>query len=55
MTLVGAGNIAKCGQVGAAATALLLDSIPGTVFAAGTETGFRPYLRIPHARNALAA
>src|SRR3989454_3583672 len=35
VTLVGAGNIAKCGQVGAAATANLLDAIPGTVFAAG--------------------
>src|SRR2546425_798413 len=35
VTLVGAGNIAVCGQRGAAATALLLDSIPGTVFAAG--------------------
>ncbi len=34
-TLVGAGNIAKCGVTGAAATAALLDSIPGTVFAAG--------------------
>src|SRR5256885_1490257 len=33
--LVGAGNIAVCGQRGAAATALLLDSIPGTVFADG--------------------
>src|SRR3989454_7222823 len=35
VTLVGAGNIAVCGQRGAAATALLLDSIPGTVFADG--------------------
>ncbi len=35
VTLVGAGNIAKCGQLGAAATASLLDSIPGTVFADG--------------------
>src|SRR6266705_2307526 len=35
VTLVGAGNIAVCGQPGAAATALLLDSIPGTVFGAG--------------------
>ena len=34
-TLVGAGDIAKCGQVGAALTANLLDTIPGTVFAAG--------------------
>src|SRR5205809_2835061 len=34
-TLVGAGNIAKCGVTGAAATAALLDNIPGTVFAAG--------------------
>src|SRR5438128_1135666 len=37
VTLVGAGNIAKCGQVGAAATANLLDAIPGTVFAAGVD------------------
>src|SRR5438093_8123297 len=35
VTLVGAGNIAKCGVTGAAATAVLLDNIPGTVFAAG--------------------
>src|SRR5256884_1338430 len=35
VTLVGAGTIAKCGQVGAAAPANLLDAIPGTVFAAG--------------------
>ncbi|HYL55571.1 MAG TPA: hypothetical protein VEU73_08355, partial [Gemmatimonadales bacterium] len=35
VTLVGAGDIAKCGQVGAGLTANLLDSIPGTVFAAG--------------------
>src|SRR2546425_2893614 len=35
VTLVGAGNIAKCGQVGAAATANRLDAIPRTVFAAG--------------------
>src|SRR6267154_2517025 len=35
VTLVGAGNIAKCGQPGAGATANLLDAIPGTVFAAG--------------------
>jgi len=35
VTLVGAGNIATCGQPGAAATALLLDTIPGTVFADG--------------------
>src|SRR6266700_2825843 len=34
-TLVGAGNIAKCGVTGAAAPAALLDNIPGTVFAAG--------------------
>src|SRR3989442_258365 len=34
-TLVGAGNIAKCGVTGAAATAALLNNIPGTVFAAG--------------------
>ncbi|HTD70998.1 MAG TPA: PKD domain-containing protein [Gemmatimonadales bacterium] len=35
VTLVGAGNIATCGQPGAAATALLLDTIPGAVFADG--------------------
>jgi PKD repeat protein len=35
VTLVGTGNIAKCGQVGSVATAVLLDSIPGTVFADG--------------------
>ena len=35
VTLVGAGNIAKCGQPGAGATANLLDAIPGTVFADG--------------------
>src|SRR5205085_2119436 len=35
MILVGAGNIARCGTTGAAATAALLDSIPGTVFALG--------------------
>ena len=35
VTFVGAGDIAKCGQVGAALTANVLDSIPGTVFAAG--------------------
>ena len=34
-TLVGAGNIAKCGQPGSSATANLLDTIPGTVFADG--------------------
>src|SRR5918993_1324212 len=33
--LVGAGDINLCGQPGAEATAALLDSIPGTVFAAG--------------------
>src|SRR2546421_8599873 len=35
VTLVGAGNIAKCGATGDDATAVLLDGIPGTVFAAG--------------------
>jgi hypothetical protein len=35
-TLVGAGDIAGCSNIsGAAATAKLIDSIPGTVFAAG--------------------
>ncbi|HUS16780.1 MAG TPA: metallophosphoesterase [Chloroflexia bacterium] len=33
--LVGAGDIAGCGEPGAEATARLLDGIPGTVFAAG--------------------
>jgi hypothetical protein len=35
VTLVGAGDIASCGSGGDEATAQLLDSIPGTVFAAG--------------------
>ncbi len=35
MTLVGAGDIAACDSPGAAATAALLDAIPGAVFAAG--------------------
>ena len=35
MVLVGAGNVARCGTTGAAATAALLDSIPGTVFTLG--------------------
>lgn len=35
VTLVGAGDIVQCGQVGAALTANLLDSIPGTVIALG--------------------
>ena len=33
--LVGAGDIAECGQQGAVRTAALLDEIPGTVFTAG--------------------
>lgn len=33
--LVGAGDIAECGQQGAVQTAALLDGIPGTVFTAG--------------------
>ena len=33
--LVGAGDIATCGSSGAAATARLLDDIPGTVFTVG--------------------
>jgi calcineurin-like phosphoesterase family protein len=33
--LVGAGDIGYCGLPGASATAILLDQIPGTVFAAG--------------------
>ena len=33
--LVGAGDIAECGQQGALQTAALLDGIPGTVFTAG--------------------
>ena len=35
VTLVGAGNVSRCGAPGADATALLLDSVPGTVFALG--------------------
>jgi PKD repeat protein len=35
VVLVGAGNIARCDRTADEATALLLDSIPGTVFAAG--------------------
>jgi PKD repeat protein len=35
VTLVGAGNIARCTASNDEATALLLDSIPGTVFALG--------------------
>ncbi|PYP13795.1 MAG: hypothetical protein DMD54_15550, partial [Gemmatimonadetes bacterium] len=35
VTLVGAGNIAKCNATGDNATAALLDSIPGGVFTAG--------------------
>ena len=35
VTLVGAGNIAKCNATGDNATAVLLDGIPGTVFTAG--------------------
>ena len=34
-TIVGAGDIADCGQTGDSATALLLDSIAGTVFTVG--------------------
>ncbi|HEU5183560.1 MAG TPA: Ig-like domain-containing protein [Gemmatimonadaceae bacterium] len=37
-TLVGAGDIAVCGQSDDEATALLLDEIPGTVFTAGDNT-----------------
>ena len=37
-TLVGAGDIAVCGQPGAEQTARLLDAIPGTVFTAGDNT-----------------
>ena len=35
VTLVGAGNIAKCNATGDDATAALLDGIPGGVFTAG--------------------
>jgi PKD repeat protein len=35
VTLVGAGNVAKCNAVGDNATAALLDGIPGTVLSAG--------------------
>jgi acid phosphatase type 7 len=34
-TLVGAGDIGMCGSLGPAATARLLDGVPGTVFTAG--------------------
>ena len=35
VTLVGAGNIARCDRINDEATAALLDNIPGTVFAGG--------------------
>src|SRR3989454_12622073 len=35
VTLVGAGNIGRCDRTGDEATAALLDTIPGTVFADG--------------------
>ena len=35
VTLVGAGNISRCGRTGDDATAAILDTIPGTVFTAG--------------------
>ena len=35
VTLVGAGNIARCDRINDEATAALLDNIPGTVFAVG--------------------
>ena len=35
VTLVGAGNVARCDKTNDEATALLLDNIPGTVFMAG--------------------
>lgn len=35
MTLVGAGNVARCTDTNDEATAALLDSVPGTVFALG--------------------
>ncbi len=37
-TLVGAGDIAICGNPGAEATAKLLDKIPGTIFTAGDNS-----------------
>ena len=40
-TLVGAGDIAMCGQPGAEATARLIDNIPGTVFTAGDNAYFQ--------------
>src|ERR1051326_6186138 len=50
VTLVGAGNIARCDRTNDDATAALLDSIPGTVFALGdnaypngTTTNFTCY------------
>ena len=39
--LVGAGDIAECEVPGAEATALLLDAIPGTVFAAGDNVYYQ--------------
>ncbi len=38
VTLVGTGNIARCDRTSDEATAALLDSIPGTVFALGDNT-----------------
>src|SRR6266566_4615678 len=38
VTLVGAGNIARCDRTNDEATANLLDAIPGTVFALGDNT-----------------
>jgi acid phosphatase type 7 len=38
--LVGAGDIAVCGSMGASATASLLDQIPGTVFTTGDNAYF---------------
>src|SRR6266487_3102731 len=37
VTLVGAGNISRCGRTGDDATAAVLDTIAGTVFTAGGE------------------
>src|SRR5205823_2757830 len=36
VTLVGAGNISRCGRTGDDATAAVLDTIAGTVFTAGS-------------------
>src|SRR5690606_34257034 len=39
VVLVGAGDIARCGSEATAATAALLDEIPGVVFTTGDNAG----------------